>query len=174
MIKLLELPAPRDGCLPRCGREYPMMDPSWQWPQYPRREAPPPATRPPSGREGRSGFLSSLETSSSISPRAGSCDPPCGSIAERTARHHQAGPRDHRGDNRCRRTGPDRRCLHARHRSHSHGKPSRARSSLDAADKDRHGRQIRAIEVQSAALRGLSARVSSTIRNARWRWIRSK
>jgi len=34
--------------------------------------------------------------------------------------------------------------------------------------------QIRAIEVQSAALRGLPARVSSTIRNARWRWIRSK
>src|SRR6516164_10603989 len=48
MIKLLELPAPRDGCLQWCGREYPMMDASWQWPQYPRCEASPPATRPPS------------------------------------------------------------------------------------------------------------------------------
>jgi len=44
-------------------------------PQYPRREAPS-GDAPPSGREGRSGFLSSLETSSSISPRPGSCDPP--------------------------------------------------------------------------------------------------
>ena len=35
------------------------------------------------------------------------------------------------------------------------GKPCRARSSLDAAAEDRHGRQIGAIEVRSTALREL-------------------
>ena len=107
------------------------MGPSWQSPQYSRREASPPATRPV--WPAKVGAVSRVpwdlvEHLAEARQLRSSTD-----ASSQGAPHHRTGLTDQRGDNRCHRTGRDRRCLRAAHRSGSRWNPCRARTVLEAA-----------------------------------------